>query len=78
MVYEGSGNQPYPTANWSSGVAYSTDLIHWTKYSKNPVLPIHAGFGNDVPEIIVVDNDTWIYYRINGPTQRAKLTAIAS
>lgn len=65
MVYEGSTDPPYDTASWSSGLARSTDLIHWTKFSGNPVLPVTgSGFGNDGPAWVKTpDGIQHIYYR---------------
>jgi sucrose-6-phosphate hydrolase SacC (GH32 family) len=34
--YHSSGQKPW--GNWSTNVAVSTDLVHWKKYSKNPIV----------------------------------------
>ena len=75
MAFEGSIDQPYDTARWSTGIARSTDLVHWDKLPSNPVLPqTQGGFGNDGPEMLYVDNDLYIYYRGAGnTTYRVKL-----
>lgn len=36
--YHGSGTPTKPRL-WTTNVAVSTDLVHWTKYSGNPLLP---------------------------------------
>jgi hypothetical protein len=76
MAYEGSTEQPYDKASWSTGVARSSDLLHWTKFNLNPVLPrTQTSFGYDGPELeIESDGSTCLYFR--GPsswTQRALL-----
>lgn len=75
MVYEGSTDQPYDKARWSSGLARSTDLLHWEKYPR-PILPQTAsGFGNDGPEWLETpDGRLHVYYRTGGNiTRRATL-----
>ena len=76
MVYEGSTDQPYTTARWSSGLARSSDLLRWEKFSGNPVLPQTAGaFGYDGPEWVrTPDGRLHVYFRHpKGPTGRATL-----
>lgn len=79
MVYEGSTAQPYSTAKWSSGLAKSTDLLNWTKYSQNNVLNqtpggSGSGFGNDGPDFLTIGGDTYIYFRgQGGPTSRVRI-----
>lgn len=34
--YHGTGQKPW--GNWTTNVAVSTDLIHWKKYTKNPIV----------------------------------------
>ncbi len=72
MAYEGSTDAPFDRANWSTGLARSTDLINWQKYSDNPVLPVtNASFGYDGPEFVrTPDGRTHIYYRDPGPGNR--------
>lgn len=73
MVYEGSTDQPYQSASWSTGLARSRDLLNWQKFAGNPILPTTgAGFGFDGPEIVVVNRRTYVYFRHpSGPTYRA-------
>lgn len=74
MVYEGSEEQPYATTKWSSGIASSPDLIHWTLFSQNSVLPQTLnGFGNDGPSFLNVNGLNYIYYRAS-PTRRALIS----
>jgi hypothetical protein len=79
MAYEGSTDQPYDTALWSTGLARAPSITGpWTKYSQNPVLPLTQWtFGNDGPEWIDVGGETWLYFRSVGAlgsvTRRAKI-----
>jgi hypothetical protein len=52
MVYEGSTDQPFDRARWSSGLARSRDLLSWEKWNGTggPILPVASGFGFDGPE----------------------------
>lgn len=64
MVYEGSTDAPFGSAKWSSGLARSSNLISWSKYSQNPVLPQTQNYyGNDGPAFITVSGVPYIYYR---------------
>lgn len=74
MAYEGSTDPPYDTANWSTGLARSVDKLNWDKYSGNPVVPVVSGFGNDGPELIIINGVTYLYVRSqNGGMDRYKL-----
>lgn len=76
MVYEGSTDQPYPTARWSSGLARSSKLLSWEKFPGNPILPTTDGsFGYDGPDWVrTYDGRLHIYFRHpNGATYRATL-----
>ena len=68
MAYEGSTEQPFDKASWSSGLARSTALLSgWQKSPSNPVLPVTAGgFGNDGPELLRVGERIYLYVR-QGP-----------
>jgi beta-xylosidase len=48
--YHGIG--PKTNGNWTTNVASSSDLIHWTKYPQNPLLPVEANKSSG----IVVDD----------------------
>lgn len=64
MTYEGSGEQPYQSTPWSSGLASSPDLIHWTMFPQNPVLPpTDVMTRNDGPTFLSVGGLQYIYYR---------------
>jgi len=73
MVYEGSTDGvplannivDFSQSNWSSGLARSTDLIHWTKFPLNPILPVRKSYGNDSPNLLSIRGATYIYYRVN-------------
>ena len=80
MAYEGSTDQPYNTARWSTGLARSTNLLTWTKCSRNPVISqTVSGMSFDGPDIVrTPDNTLHIYYRSPNPknlntTSRATL-----
>jgi len=68
MVYEGSTDQPYEQAKWSSGLARSRDLQTWEKWrgTGGPVLPVSNGFGYDGPEWVrTPDGMLNIFFRNN-------------
>jgi len=75
MAYEGSTDQPYNTARWSTGLARSTNLLIWTKCSRNPVISqTVSGMAFDGPDIVKTpDNTLHIYYRNLNTTSRATL-----
>src|SRR5262249_9307444 len=74
MAYEGSTDQPYDKACWSTGLARSKELRVWEKYPR-PILPqTKAGFGYDGPEwLTTADGSLHLYYRFRGCTRRASL-----
>ena len=71
LYYHGSSNPDWadPNANalWTSNVAVSSDLVNWTKYPGNPLVP-----GDHSSPILVPDGDkfrlytmhdqVWLYY----------------
>jgi beta-1,2-mannobiose phosphorylase / 1,2-beta-oligomannan phosphorylase len=69
MYYHGSPKKDsgYPESSWTSNVAMSTDLIHWIKYPKNPIVS-----GDHSSPILVFDGkkyrlytmhpSLWLYY----------------
>lgn len=76
MVYEGSTDQPYDKAKWSSGLARAKAITGpWEKFNKNPVIPATpGGFGYDGPEWMPIGEKLYLYYRApTGPTSRATL-----
>ena len=69
MAYEGSTDQPYDKARWSTGLARSKDLLVWEKYPQTK-----AGFGYDGPEWLkTADGALHVYYRVKSCTRRATL-----
>lgn len=50
------------TKLWSSGLAVSDDLIHWTKYAGNPLFPVEA---NKSSGVLVHDGDRWRLYTMH-------------
>jgi sucrose-6-phosphate hydrolase SacC (GH32 family) len=52
-------------ATWNSNIAVSNDLIHWTKYEKNPILS-PEGKAKDVSSpILVFDGDQYRLYSMH-------------
>lgn len=69
MYYHGSSNpdwmKPGVVALWTSNVAMSTDLIHWTKYKENPIVE------GDFSSPILVDNgEKFILYTMHDKVNR--------
>ncbi|PXX31830.1 glycosylase [Arenibacter sp. ARW7G5Y1] len=69
MYYHGSSNpdwmKPGVVALWTSNVAMSTDLIHWTKYRENPIVE------GDYSSPILVDNgEEFILYTMHDKVHR--------
>lgn len=70
MYYHGSTDPDWalPGANslWTSSVAMSSDLIHWTKYPKNPIIngdhssPIWVANGNR-SRLYTMHDEVWCY-----------------
>jgi len=56
IYYHASSNRMNSSTTWSSNVAMSTDLIHWVKYRKNPIVE-----GNHSSPIIVFDGQYKLY-----------------
>ncbi|MBL8065083.1 MAG: hypothetical protein JNM34_04400 [Chthonomonadaceae bacterium] len=93
MAYEGSTDArrsadgrsyTFDWAVYSSGIARSSNLRSWTKFSQNPVLPrtnpvefdkSRQGYGYDGPEFVKFpDGKLFLYFRApNGATKRAEL-----
>jgi len=76
MIFEGSTDQPYDKAKWSSGLARSKAYTGpWERFEKNPVLPItNGGFGYDGPEFVRIGETLYVYFRSpKSTTSRAAL-----
>ncbi len=58
--YHANDHDPWTREGWSSCVAMSTDLIHWTKYSGNPLV----GEGKDSP-VLVYDGKQYRLYTMH-------------
>lgn len=56
--YHGSAHQPW--RDWNTNVAVSDDLVHWTKYPKNPVVS-----GDKSSGIVVHDGTRWRLYTMH-------------
>lgn len=86
MAYEVSGPQlpgvgSFEGAKWSTSLASSSDLINWTQFSQNNVLPQTVpadGFGNDGPTFMNVGGANYIYYRVSGSSPVTRRALIAN
>tara|TARA_R110000868_G_scaffold108065_6_gene295384 strand:+ start:594 stop:1580 length:987 start_codon:yes stop_codon:yes gene_type:complete len=69
MYYHGSSNpdwmKPGVVALWTSNVAMSNDLIHWTKYSDNPIVE-----GDFSSPILVNNGKENVLYTMHDKVQR--------
>ncbi len=65
IYYHGSSNpdwdKPGNNATWSSNVAVSSDLVHWVKYPKNPIVE-----GDHSSPILVPDGEKFRLYTMHG------------
>jgi predicted GH43/DUF377 family glycosyl hydrolase len=71
LYYHGSSNpdwaDPNSNALWTSSVAVSTDLVHWTKYPENPLVegdhssPILVPDGNKY-RLYTMHDKVWLYF----------------
>ncbi len=48
-IYHGSGSGKLVPRTWNTDIARSTDLLHWTKYTKNPIVVGDKSSGELVP-----------------------------
>ncbi len=62
-LYHGSGDTERPR-QWSTAIATSTDLVHWTKYAKNPLLRDNKSSG-----VFVHDGRRYRLYSMHGEVQ---------
>ena len=49
MIYHGSGTGEALPRTWNTDLARSTDLVHWQKYKRNPIVPGDKSSGMVVP-----------------------------
>lgn len=54
---------PSQPSLWATGLATSTDLIHWTKYSGNPLRPISE---NKSSGLLIPDGKRFLLYTMHG------------
>jgi Dockerin type I domain/PEP-CTERM motif len=75
MAVEGSTDQPYTMAQWSTGVVRSQDLVDWEKCPLGNLLPqTDSGMSFDGSDMVQIGGETYIYYRGPGNNSyRAKL-----
>ena len=64
--YHGSGSATAPRT-WNTNVARSTDLVHWTKYSRNPIVANNKSSGIVVfdgkkPRLYTMHEQIDVYY----------------
>ncbi|MDC6366825.1 MULTISPECIES: glycosylase [Flavobacteriaceae] len=69
MYYHGSDNPDWNNKNvvalWSSNVAVSKDLLHWTKYEGNPIVQ-----GDFSSNIVVFDGKSHVLYTTHDKVKR--------
>lgn len=56
-------SDPSQPSLWASGLATSTDLVHWTKYSGNPLRPIRE---NKSSGLLIHDGKQFRLYTMHG------------
>ena len=67
LYYHASSKPMKSAVEWTSNVAMSTDLIHWVKYDKNPIVkgdhssPILVYNGNDY-RLYTMHSQVWLYF----------------
>jgi hypothetical protein len=67
LYYHASSTSMESAVEWTSNVAMSTDLIHWVKYSKNPIVegghssPILVYNGSDY-RLYTMHSQVWLYF----------------
>lgn len=59
-LFHGSGTEQAPRT-WTTDIAVSSDLMHWRKYPKNPLVP-----GNTSSGIVVHDGKQFRLYTMHG------------
>lgn len=65
VIYHGSNEETKPSL-WTTCLAYSDDLLHWTKWSGNPLTPEAA---NKSSGIFVPDGDKFRLYTMHEQVQ---------
>jgi hypothetical protein len=60
MYYHASSAPMASSTEWTSNVAMSTDLIHWAKYPKNPIVK-----GDHSSPILVFDGKGYNLYTMH-------------
>ena len=63
-VYHGARKPEDPTQSslWSTGIATSSDLIHWNKFAGNPLRPIAE---NKSSGLLIFDGDRFRLYTMH-------------
>ncbi len=73
MFYHGSSNpdwmKPGTGALWSSNVAQSADLVHWTKFPGNPIVE-----GDHSSPILIFDGSDYLLYTMHDKVWRYEPT----
>ncbi len=67
-VIHGTKNNADPTQpnQWATGLAVSSDLIHWTKFPGNPLRPISE---NKSSGLLIPDGDRFLLYTMHGKVE---------
>ena len=78
VAYEGSTDPPFDTAQWSTALARSADLLHWEQYPNGNVIPqTGSSYGYDAPELVRIAGSWYLYVRMSfdpeAPTARYRL-----
>jgi sucrose-6-phosphate hydrolase SacC (GH32 family) len=60
--YHGSG--PSTPRTWTTNVAVSDDLVHWTKYANNPLVP-----GDRSSGVVVPDGESFRLYTMHNQVE---------
>ncbi|MEO5998012.1 MAG: glycosylase [Chitinophagaceae bacterium] len=60
LYYHASSDPMGSAKTWSSNVAMSTDLVHWVKYDKNPIVT-----GNHSSPIVVFNGNDYLLYTMH-------------
>jgi hypothetical protein len=56
-IYHGSGSGESNPGTWNTDIAKSKDLLHWTKYAKNPLVVDNKSSG----ELVLVGSGFRLY-----------------
>lgn len=66
---------PGGKGRWCTGIARSDDLVHWTKYSGNPILPVDEAFPATSSAVLVPDGERHRLYTMH-PEVRVRFSLL--